>query len=108
MLRLLGTGQHDLLTQETVMKCVCGKSAFVRPALARVAFMILLIPSPLANAQSDTRPRPVRPSPGGLKPPPRTQKPPSIREREFKILEMEREAAKPRTPEEEKLALAQI
>ena len=33
---------------------------------------------------------------------------PSIRERQFKILEMEREAAKPRTTEEEKLALAQI
>lgn len=90
------------------MKCVCGKSVLVKPALTTLAFMILLIPSLLAKAQSDSRPRPVRPSPGGLKPPPPTQKAPSIREREFKILEMEREAAKPRTPEGEKLALAQI
>lgn len=90
------------------MKCVCDKSVLVKPALATLAFMILLIPAPLANAQTDSRPRPVRPSPGGLKPPPPTQKAPSIREREFKILEMERESAKPRTPEGEKLALAQI
>lgn len=90
------------------MICVWGKTAFVWAGPATVAFMILLIPSSLTNAQSDTRPRPVRPSPGGLRPPPRTQKPPSVREREFKILEMEREAAKPRTPAEEKLALVQI
>jgi hypothetical protein len=90
------------------MKCVCGKAGFVGAGLATVAFMILLIPPSLINAQSDTRPRPVRPSPGGLRPPPRNQKPPSVREREFKVLEMEREAAKPRTPAEEKLALAQI
>lgn len=97
------------------MKGVCGKSVLVKPALATLAFMILLIPAPLANAQTGGRPTPgtpnpsgpVRPTPGGLKTP-QVQRAPSIREREFKILEMEREAAKPRTPEGEKLALAQI
>jgi hypothetical protein len=33
---------------------------------------------------------------------------PSIRERQFQMLEMEREAANPRTPEEQKIALEQI
>ncbi|MGI9069696.1 MAG: hypothetical protein ACR2HX_25245 [Pyrinomonadaceae bacterium] len=81
---------------------------------ATLALMILLVSASLASAQGG-RPRPstsnpggpVRPSPGGLKPTP-SQKAPSIREREFKILEMERERANLRTPEEEKLALAQI
>ncbi|MEO8435230.1 MAG: hypothetical protein ABI596_10070 [Pyrinomonadaceae bacterium] len=80
-----------------------------------MAFIILLNAAPFVRAQTGGRPTPgtpnpsgpVRPTPGGLKTPP-AQRAPSIREREFKINEMEREAAKPRTSEEEKLALAQI
>jgi hypothetical protein len=49
----------------------------------------------------------VRPSPtGGTVP--EMPRLPSIRERQLKILEMEREAARARTPEEEKLALTEI
>lgn len=91
------------------------EGSFRKTTLATLALMIVLIQASLANAQSNGRSRPttpnpggpVRPSPGGLKPT-ASQRQPSIREREFKILEMEREAAKPRTAKEEKLALAQI
>lgn len=88
--------------------------AILIPASLANALSVLFINVPHAMGQSSRRPRPdtapsgpVRPSPSGPTTP-RTQRPPSVGERQFKILEMEREAAKPRTPEEEKLALAQI
>ncbi|HET6891413.1 MAG TPA: hypothetical protein VFH31_09945 [Pyrinomonadaceae bacterium] len=95
------------------MNTIPAKPISIAAALATAAFAILFGSVRLTNAQTSRRPSsappsgPVRPSPGGLKTP-RTQRPPSVGERQFKILEMEREAAKPRTPEEEKLALAQI
>lgn len=96
------------------MRNVRAKSILITSALATIVLAVLFGPQPLVNAQTGgTRPGPsnpggpVRPSPGGLKAP-QQQKAPNIRERQFKMLEMEREAAKPRTPEEEKLALAQI
>lgn len=93
------------------MRNVRAKSILITSLATIVA--ALFVPQPLVNAQAGgTRPTsnpggPVRPSPSGLKTP-QQQKAPNIRERQFKMLEMEREAAKPRTPEGEKLALAQI
>lgn len=96
------------------MRNIRAKSIAIASALATIAFAVLFAPQPLVNGQTgSTRPGPsnprgpVRPSPGGLKTP-QQQKAPNIRERQLKMLEMEREAAKPRTPEEENLALAQI
>lgn len=97
------------------MKNVCAMAISISSALATLALTILFIPGACINAQTGGRPRPdsstpsgpVRPAPGGLKPS-RTLKPPSVGERQFKIHEMERDALKPRTSEEEKLALAQI
>jgi hypothetical protein len=114
MFTLYGRQRREFTHRKAVMKFVFEKPVLVKLALATLAFMVMLVLASLADAQG-SRPRPgtsnpggpVRPSPGGLKPTP-SQKPPSIREREFKIVEMEREAAKPRAPEEEKLALSQI
>ena len=96
------------------MKNVCANSIWITAVIATLGLSVLFINAPHVTGQSSRRPRPdtapagpVRPSPSGLKTP-KTQRPPSVGERQFKILEMEREAAKPRTPEEEKLALAQI
>jgi len=86
------------------MKSFSAKSIPVMP-IALLAITILLAPP--ISAQTDDRESHGRPTPGGLVPP-ASPRPPSIRERQFKMLEMEREAAKPRTPEEERLALAEI
>ena len=71
------------------------------------ALVILLTLAPPNKAQTGNRGNPGQPAPTG---PPPSSAPPaaSIRERQFKMDEMEREAAKPRAPEEERLALAQI
>jgi hypothetical protein len=66
--------------------------------------MFLLVLSQQISAQ--TSPKPV--SPDGLTRPEEIYRAPSIRERQFKMMEMEREAAKPRTPEEARLALAEL
>jgi len=81
------------------VKSVWGKSISIIPALLVLVMQLLLAPP--GNAQTGN---PAPPAPAG----PTTPPPASIRERQFKMLEMEREAAKPRTPEEETLALAQI
>src|SRR5437879_10192818 len=82
------------------MRGVGAKSISIISAPA-VALVIQLTLAPPSNAQTGN---PAPPAPAG----PTTPPPASIRERQFKMLEMEREAAKPRTPEEETLALAQI
>jgi len=61
-----------------------------------------------AQADRGTGPAVGRPSPNGTLQPVESARTPSIRERQYKLIEMEREAAKVRTPEQEKLALAQI
>ena len=98
----------------SISKPVLLALAILIPASLANGFSVLFISASFAKGQSSRRPRtdsvpsgPVRPSPSGPTTRP-TQRPPSVGERQFKILEMEREAAKPRTPEEEKLALAQI
>lgn len=58
------------------------------------------------SGKAQTNPRP--PSPDGLPRPEEVYRPPSIRERQARMHEMEREAAKPRTREEETLALAEV
>jgi hypothetical protein len=88
------------------MKSFSAKSISVIPIGLLVVTILLMLP-PSINAQNDDRESHGRPTPAGLSPPVQPR-PPSIRERQFKVLEMEREAAKPRTPEEEKLALGQI
>jgi hypothetical protein len=88
------------------MKSLSAKSIPVIP-IALLAITTLLLLAPSISAQTDDRESHGRPTPGGLVPP-GSPRPPSIRERQFKMLEMEREAAKPRTPEEERLALAEI
>lgn len=88
------------------MKSFSAKSISVIPIVLLAVTILLMLPASI-NAQNDDRESHGRPTPSGLNPPVQPR-PPSIRERQFKVLEMEREAAQPRTPEEEKLALAQI
>lgn len=69
--------------------------------------LIVPVSLPSASAQDRAPTGAARPSPtGGAVP--ESARQPSVRERQNKITEMEREVAKVRTPEEEKLALAQI
>lgn len=70
---------------------------------AGLAIMLLLLAPQHGGAQNS---RPV--SPDGLSRPEEVYRPPSLRERQARMEEMVREAAKPRTPEEEKLALEEI
>ena len=73
-----------------------------------LAATTLLLIAPAISAQQGAAPNgPARPSPTGGSVPEMPRQP-SVRERQLKVLEMERAAAKVRTPEEEKLALAQI
>ena len=83
------------------MRSVYAKSISLISASALLMLVMQLILALPARAQT---PNPSQPVPTG----PTTPPPASIRERQFKMLEMEREAAKPRTAEEETLALAQI
>ncbi|MGH9967845.1 MAG: hypothetical protein ACREBG_08470, partial [Pyrinomonadaceae bacterium] len=66
--------------------------------------MLLLISPQYSIGQTPTRPI----SPDGLARPEEVYRPPSLRERQAKMDEMVREAARPRTPEEEKLAFEEI
>lgn len=81
------------------MNKVSAKSHSV--VLALLTLSVLLVLAIPANAQRGMVPRPSTPSS-------RTPPPPGLGAWEFKVPHMEREAARPRTSEEEKLALAQI
>jgi hypothetical protein len=74
-----------------------------RIGLAMFVSLAFTVP---AFAQSGNRNQ--SPSAPGSPRPGDPLRPPSIRERQFKMMEIEREAAQPPTPREEKLALAQI
>ena len=87
------------------MNKVSAKSHSVVPAL--LVLFALLVLTIHGNAQSrprSTLPRPSTPTSRTTPP----QPPPGLEAWEFKVPHMEREAARPRTSEEEKLALAQI
>jgi hypothetical protein len=76
-------------------------------AAASFAILVLALPVLSVRAQSGNRNEapivPGSPKPGD------DLRPAGIRERQFKMMDMEREAARqPRSPEEEKLAVAQI
>lgn len=88
------------------MKSFSAKSISVLPIVLLAVTIVLALP-PSVNAQTDDRESKGRPTPGGLVQPEGPRQP-SIRERQFRVLEMEREATRVRTPEQEKLALAQI
>jgi hypothetical protein len=92
-------------SKAAVMNAVPAKSILLFSAMRMLAMTALFMLLPYINGQTNANQR-DRPSPSGAKS--ADMRPPSIRERQFKILEMEREAAKPRTTEQEKLALAQI
>src|SRR5687768_17285261 len=67
-----------------------------------IALLLLLSMPATVTGQSGNRnqlpPQPGSPQPGD------ELRPPSLRERQFRMLEMERELAKPLTPEEEQFA----
>jgi hypothetical protein len=89
------------------MKNFLLKSISIVPILLFIITVFLLV-SPRTSAQQREAPTgAIRPSPtgGGVPEQPRQ---PSIRERQNTLREMELEAAKIRTPEEEKLALVEI
>jgi hypothetical protein len=88
------------------MKSFSAKSTTVIPAIL-FALSTILLTAPAINAQREAPGGSARPSPNGGTVPEMARQP-SVRERQLKVEEMEREAAKARTPEEEKLALAQI
>jgi len=69
--------------------------------------LVVMVSLSSAGAQERVPTGAGRPSPTGSAVPENARHP-SVRERQNKITEMEREVAKVRTPEEEKLALAQI
>ncbi|MBC8031241.1 MAG: hypothetical protein H7Z16_14095 [Pyrinomonadaceae bacterium] len=89
------------------MKVFSAKSLRIVSAVLPAVFMLILLPSINAQERREPPSGAARPSPtgGGI---PEAPRQPSIRERQYKIIEMERELAKVRTPDEEKLALAQI
>ena len=76
------------------------------PLFTLIAALLLLSIPANVTGQSGNRnqmpPQPGSPRPGD------ELRPPSIRERQFKMMELEREAAQPLTPEEQKLAASQI
>jgi hypothetical protein len=90
------------------MKSFSAKSSSTAIRITLLAATTLLLIAPEIRAQPGNPPSgAARPSPtgGGV---PESARQPSIRERQLKVIEMERAAAKVRSPEEEKLALAQI
>lgn len=88
------------------MKSFSAKSISVSPIVLLVVSILLLLPASI-SAQPEPPSGTARPSPTGGSIP-EGPRHPSIRARQLMVLEMEREAAKVRTPEQEKLALAQI
>lgn len=87
------------------MNKVSAKShSTVLALLTLFALLVLTIPGNAQSGPRGTLPRPSTPT--SRTPPP--QPPPGLGAWEFKIPHMEREAARPRTSEEEKLALTQI
>ena len=90
------------------MKSFSAKSSSAVIRVTLLAATTLLLTAPAISGQDRQPPSgAARPSPTGGSVP-ESARQPSIRERQLKIIEMERSAAKVRTPEEEKLALAQI
>lgn len=87
------------------MKIFSARSVHPISALLPAVIVLFLLPS--INAQDRVPTGAARPSPTGGAVPENARQP-SVRERQNKIIEMEREVAKVRTPEEERLALAQI
>src|SRR4030095_12888931 len=93
--------------RRAVMKSFSAKpsSTVIRVTFAAI---ILLLTAPAMSPQERQTPTgSVRPSPTGGSVPEMPRQP-RIRQRQLKVIEMERAAANARTPEEEKLALAQI
>jgi hypothetical protein len=90
------------------MRVVISKPVSLIASLSAAAVVLLFAGSSTTFAQGRTRPAPRRAAPAPGKRTSGAPQPPSIRERQFKMHEMEREAARRRTPEEERLALAQI
>lgn len=90
------------------MKGVISKPVSLVAPLLVPAVVIVLAQSADTLAQGGGRAGASRPGPtaGGRRP--EGQQLPSIRERQMRMSQMEREAARPRTPEEERLALIQI
>lgn len=78
--------------------------ASIRPiALALGAFLALVTPIAAQSGNRNQTPQaPGSPKPGDA------NRPLSIRERQFRMMEIEREAAQPPAPREEKIAYAQI
>ena len=69
---------------------------------------LLLLLSIPANVTGQSGNRNQAPPQTGSPKPGDELRPPSIRDRQFRMMEMEREVAQPLTPEEQKLALSQI
>lgn len=87
-----------------------GRAAFsiVSTTLAPVVLLLLILPTSI-NGQRESRDSRTTPNaPAGGSKPPAPVSHPSIRERQFKMLEMEREAAKPKPVERDKMAQLQI
>ncbi|HEV7744069.1 MAG TPA: hypothetical protein VGO56_03640 [Pyrinomonadaceae bacterium] len=82
-------------------------SSVIRLVLLAATISLLIAPAISAQTSGASPSGTARPSPTGGSVPEMARQP-SIRERQMKITEMERAAAKVRTPEQEKLALAQI
>jgi hypothetical protein len=89
------------------MKTFSAKSTRVNQTVLLAVAILLLLPASISAQQRERPSGTARPSPTGGRVPEQPRLP-SVRERQFKVVEMEREAARARTPEEEKLALTQI
>jgi hypothetical protein len=89
------------------MKSFSAKPGTVIRIMLATVTILLLIATTISAQQGQAPTGAMRPSPTGGSVPERAAQP-SVRERQNKMLEMERDAAKVRTPEQEKLALAQI
>lgn len=89
------------------MKIFSAKSLRIVSAVLPAVIILILLTSINAQERREPPSGAARPSPtgGGI---PEAARQPSVRQRQYKIIEMERELAKVRTPDEEKLALAQI
>ena len=102
--KYVGADLLSFSSEDSACERPCRSTAIMFATVVLVIMVWSVFPPPL-NAQTDTSPG-ARPSTN--LPPAEQPRPPSVRERQFIFNEMEREKAKPRTPEEEKLALAQI
>jgi hypothetical protein len=81
----------------------CSPQRLIGEITFSVAILTLLLSAATARAQTLNRP----PTDPGTRPR-EEARPASIEERQFRMMEMEKEAARPRSEEEQKLALAQV